>query len=342
MPTAPLPGALRMRALATEVPEQLLSGFQAGLELSSGLPRTTRTIFACGMGGSAIAPDLVRSLTDSETDVHLHVSRSPDLPASATHDSIALLLSYSGNTWETLAAYDAAARRKTGRLVVASGGELAARALRDGVPHLPVPAGMPPRAAVGHFLGGLLGLLDGFFPESNESRVKAACRKLVDRQKSFASASGEPARLARWLGSRALHVYAEEPFGGLARRWKTQVEENAKRLAYFDTFPELFHNAVVGWDAMTATERRRRALVLLESSELPAKVRSGTAFLERIVRRAPGSATRVRLEGDDRLEELLYGLSFADHFSLFLAERGRVDPLPIVALEQLKRFVARS
>src|SRR5580693_7461744 len=167
------PSAARMRGLAVDLPNQLESGFRSARELGGG-PRTARQAVVVGMGGSAIAADLVRSITDPETELPLGVTRGPTLPRSVGPETWAVFASYSGQTWETLSAYDEARRRGASLWTIGPGGELARRAERDGVPHLLLPPGLPPRAALGYMFGGLLGALDPFFPESNERRMRDA------------------------------------------------------------------------------------------------------------------------------------------------------------------------
>jgi glucose/mannose-6-phosphate isomerase len=342
MPHPAPEGLGHMRSLATQLPNQLRDGFTAAGELETVLPRTARHVYFAGMGGSAIAADLLRSLTDPEADLALEVGRGPGLPRSVGKDAVAVLASYSGGTWETLAAYDEAGRRGTRRFVLASGGELAHRAQRDGVPHLQLPPGLPPRAAAGYVLGGLLGLLDPFFPESNDERVHRAADRLESLQASYSSPRGPPAKLAGAVGHRTVEVYADHSLAALARRWKTQIEENAKRLAHFDEFPELFHNAIVGWDALPAAESARWAAVLLEWGHQPPSLGPGLAYFESLLRRRRVRIHRVTFDADDRLEALLAGISFGDHFSLFLAEAAGVDPYPIHAITRLKRAVERA
>ena len=342
MPTVPDAPAVRMRALATELPTQLREGFRLGQEADARLPREAGDAVVAGLGGSAIAADLVRGITDTETPLLLQVARSPVLPKGAGKRTLAILSSYSGNTWETLAAYDAARRQGATRVVMTSGGTLAERAERDGVPAVIVPPGLPPRSAGGYMLGGLLGILDGYFPESNEPRVDAIANRLTERQAEYASDKGAPAKLARQIGKRVPQIYGDAPFGALARRWKTQIEENAKRLAHFDVFPELLHNAIVAWDALPAKDAARWAVIVLEGNGLHPSARAGMAHLGRLLRRKGVVAERLVFDSSDRLEALLEGVSFGDHLSLHLAALAGVDPLEVEAIVRLKGAVARG
>ncbi len=328
-----------MRALALETPATLVQGFRHGLEVSVPARTANPRVYAAGMGGSGIVADLARTLVASESGADLTVVRGFALPRAVGPGAHVLLTSYSGNTWETLRAYDAAGRADAARTVITSGGSLAERAEADGVPVLRVPPGLPPRAAIGHLLGGTLGVLDPLFPESNEARIAAVAARIERRIGRLASARGPPALLARSIGERLPFFYAESSFLPLARRWKHQVEENAKRLAVFDELPELMHNALVGWDATPKSAARRLAVVLLEWTEEDPTVRASARYLERLLRGRGVRTIKVPLAGEDRLEALLEGIVLGDLASLSLARQGKVDPLPVEAITRLKSTV---
>jgi glucose/mannose-6-phosphate isomerase len=331
---------LRMRSLAVELPTQLKEGFRLGRDAEARLPRAAQTAVLVGMGGSAIAGDLLRSVTDSETSLQLSVVRGSTIPRGAGKSSLVLLASYSGNTWETLAAYDAARRQGAACVAMTSGGTLLERAERDGIPLVLLPPGLPPRAAVGFQLGALLGLLDDHFPESNESRVEGIAARLSERQGAYASPKGAPAKLAKRLGSRTPQFYAEVGLAALARRWATQVEENAKRLAHFETFPEVLHNAIVPWNAIRRADARRWAVFAIEGAKLDPATSAGMAHFGRLLLKRGVLADRFVFDSEDRLEAILDAVSFGDHFSLHLAALDGVDPVEIVAIDRLKAAVA--
>jgi glucose/mannose-6-phosphate isomerase len=329
-------GLATMRALAATLPAALLDGYRHGRELALPAESGPVDVYAAGMGGSGIAAELARGILETETRIQLIPLRSPSPPPSLSARSRVFLLSYSGNTWETLRAYEAAGRARAFRIVLTSGGALAEAAARDHVPLLPIPSGFPPRAAVGHLFGGLLGVLDPWFPESNEERLRRITDRLPAVLGSYARPRGPADRIAAEVGDRFPFVYAESSFLGLARRWKTQVEENAKRLAAFDEVPELFHNALEGWAAISRADARRYAVLLLEWTGSSPIVRQSFRYLERLLRTKGVTVIRVPLGSDDRLEALVDGLSLGDHVSLFLADRDRIDPLPYDAITRFK------
>ncbi len=336
MPHAAPDGLHRLRALAAAMPSAFLEGFRLGRELSIPSESTPAPLYVVGMGGSGIAGELVRGLVDAEASGPLIVVRSPGLPAPVNARARVVVVSYSGNTTEALQAYDAAARGGAPRVVVTSGGALAERAARDGVPMLPLPPGRPPRAAVGSILGGLLGLLDPWFPESNDERVRRVAEGLRSYVAACARPRGPAARIAEAIGPRLPFLYADSDFAGVARRWATQFEENAKRLAVFDESPEILHNAVVAWAALSRREAGRLAVVqLLWDGARPPAPRLADAVRSLLAERGV-RVVRASLTGSDRLEAIVGGIALGDHVSLFLAERGGVDPEPVETIARFK------
>ncbi len=331
-----------MLSFVRTLPADLVEGFHAGQELRISNAGASAPLFAVGMGGSAISADLARSLVEAETTSTLVVVRGSDLPGAASSGTTVVILSYSGETREALEAYDLAGRRGARRTVVTSGGTLADRASADEVPALRVPAGRPPRAAAGWILGSLLGMLDPWFPGSNEARCEKAAQQLRSAMPRLAAPAGPAARLADQLGRRWPTVLAERSLTPLARRWATQLEENAKQSAAFDDLPEGLHNAVEGWEATRPSEAARLALVALTWDGQPAGIARAFRHVGNVARRGRIPYLRARLAPVDRLAALLYGLALGDLVSLELARRRGVDPSTVPAIVRARAALARS
>jgi glucose/mannose-6-phosphate isomerase len=317
-------------------PAQLRSGFAAGRALEFRWPRGVDRSVVSGMGGSAIGADLLCSLTDAETDLLVRPVREATLPRWVGPSTLALAVSYSGETDETLAAFDEAGRRGAPRLAVSSGGRLQERARMEGVPHLLVPPGLAPRAALGHLLGGLLGLFDPAFPASNRDRLDRASKALVAGAEELSQADGPTARLAARFGTRLPWICCSRDLAPVARRWTTQIEENAKRLAHWDVLPESMHNAIVGWDALRRSEAGRYFLIRLEGAGDDRGLRDQFEYLTSVLARKKVPAATVRFDATDRLERMLSAVQWGDYLSLAIARRSGVDPLPIEAILRMK------
>lgn len=333
----------RMRSYLAALPDQVGPGFRAGASLAeSALDRGPTPVWVVGMGGSGMAGDLASGVLGGEAGFSLGVIRGPRLPPALQEGGVVVLSSHSGETWEVLRAYEEAGRRGATRIVFAAGGQLRDRAERDRVPVFHLPPSQPPRTAVGSALGGLLGLLDAWLPTSNADRVARAVGRVRLQGTRFASSRGPAAALARALGRRTPIIYAEAELLPIARRWRTDIEENAKRLAISDEFPEAFHHAIVGWDALPRSEATRWGAIFLRWSGTGRSVDRGRAYLERLVRSRGAFARTVRLPGSDPLEYLLSGVVLGGYVSLFLSERVRSPPLATDAIDRFKATLATS
>ncbi|HEV2165988.1 MAG TPA: SIS domain-containing protein, partial [Thermoplasmata archaeon] len=220
----------RMRALAREFPRQLIEGYRLGSETPVRWPKGKRGALVAGMGGSAIAADLLDGVLRPEFGWPITTIRGAEIPKWPPDVPI-VLVSYSGNTSETLGAYESARATRARLVCVAAGGELARRADRDGHPNVRIPPGLPPRGALGWILGVLIGLLDPALPQTLSSRLVASAQRVDGRQREFASRHGGPAQLAHRVADRIPTILAWSGDLPVARRWQTQVEENAKRAA---------------------------------------------------------------------------------------------------------------
>ncbi len=180
-----------------------------------------------------------------------------------------LCSSYSGNTEETIACYEAAEALGAPRIVATTGGQLADSARRDGVPVIGLPAGLQPRAAVGYTftvaaeVAALVGAAPGIRTEIDSSA--AHLREAGNRLAELA------AELAERLEGSFPVIYGADLTTPVAVRWKTQINENAKLPAFASALPEADHNEIVGWGG--ARESGRLSAVFLEDRDQHPRVR---------------------------------------------------------------------
>jgi glucose/mannose-6-phosphate isomerase len=253
-----------------------------------------------------------------------------------------LCSSYSGTTEETLAAYDAAGETGAPRVVSASGGELAARARRDGVPVVPLPGGFQPRAAVGYsFVVALeLAALAGAAP-SVRAEVEAAAalaRELAAEWGPDADEDGAAQALARRLDGSVPIVAGPGLAAVAAYRWKCQFNENAKLPSFAAELPEAGHNEIVGW--AEASSFAPFAAVFLEDPGAGERAALRVALTADIVAGQATTVERVVPRGDTRVERLISLVLLGDLVSLYAAVLRGVDPLSIEPIDRLKAGLA--
>jgi glucose/mannose-6-phosphate isomerase len=330
-----------LRTIARMGP-MVVEGWQAG----AGVPRpptSPAVVVVAGMGGSAIGGDLLRALLAPAAPVPVVVVRDEGLPAFVGPRTLVFVCSYSGHTEETLAAYAAAEARGAAIIAVTSGGRLADRARADGHPVVHVGPDLQPRAALPLLLLPMVRVAAGLGlcgpDEPDVSRTRVLLDGLAGRWGPGVPSVENPAK--RLAG--ALHgvpaVYAASPVTEpVALRWKTQLNENAKRPAVWAVIPELTHNEVVGWEGPAG--RVPEAVVVLRDADDGARTEARVGAVRRLVGGRARAFIEVWSQGADRLERLLSLVLLGDFVSAYLALLAGVDPTPVPAIDQVKRLLA--
>lgn len=329
-----------MLAAVGALGSQCRAGYAEGAG-ADGLPdlADVRGVVCCGMGGSAVAGDVLRSVFRDRLGVPVEGNRSSELPEHAGPHSLVVASSYSGNTSETLAAFREATKRGCRSIVITSGGTIADEAVAAGVPVVPVPGGLQPRAALGWLACTALGALEaaGLLPpladdvaeaaDEVEARA-AACRPEVPAADNLAK------HLAEAIGERIPVIWGAEGIGAVAAaRWKTQMNENGKVPAWWSSMSELDHNEVVGW-----TEPFGRAHVVIalrHEAEDPETAARFPLSLE-IAADAGADTREAWATGRSALARLMSLISLGDHVSAYVAIRRGVDPTPVDVITRLK------
>ena len=328
-----------MLAHIRSMPDQLRQGDRAGRSVDPGEAR--RVAFA-GMGGSAIAADVFCAFARDRAQVPLEVVRGYEPPAYLGEGDVLVAVSYSGATEETLSAAQIALRKGCRLVAVTSGGRLRDLARAHGAATAEVPPGLPPRAAFGHLFGAIVGLARAWVPAEAAADLESAAGHLERLRASYDPEvpilRNRAKALARAIRGRTAVVYGPPPYGPVALRWKTQLNENAKVHAFAGTVPEADHNEIVGWSYDPAA-RRFVPIVLRDRDESPDMERRLDATREIIGRKV--KVHEVRQDGDTLLGRLLGTLLLGDYASLYLAILLGRDPTPTAPIDELKRRLAR-
>ena len=301
-------------------------------------------LVVAGMGGSAIGGALARAALGDHASRPILFARAYGLPGWTTPDTTVLCASYSGDTEETLACYEAAGALGARRIVVASGGRLGEQAREDGVPVIPVAGGFQPRAAVAYMTVAALEVaaLCGAGPRMGSEIDVAAehLEQLVEEWGPEGDEDGEAKRLARaLLGTVPLIAGASGLTAPAAYRWKTQLNENAKVPAFAHDLPELDHNELVGWTG--AGELARFAAVFLDDADVHPRVKARIELTRDLIApSAAGGTWVVQSRGRTTIERILSLVLLGDLVSLYLAVLRGVDPGCVELIESLKNRLA--
>ena len=292
----------------------------------------------CGMGGSGIGGDLASAILGDRATRPLRTVRDYALEPWAGADTLVLCSSYSGHTEETLACFEAAGIVGARRVAVTTGGALAEAARAENVPVIGVPAGMQPRAAVLYPAVAALecAALCGAAPPLHTELDAATTQleQLAERWGPDAPEDSLAKTLARQLQGSLPVIAGSGATAALARRWKTQLNENAKLQAFWSELPEASHNETCGWER--GAELAPFNAVFLTDSDQHPRLRHRIQLSCREVERAGGRAVVVESEGESRLERVLSLLLLGDLVSVYLAVLDGIDPTPVEAIERIK------
>jgi glucose/mannose-6-phosphate isomerase len=254
------------------------------------------------------------------------------LPSWATPEWTVLCSSYSGETEETLATLEAAEALGARRIVAGIGGPLVDRARATEVPVVGLPGIFQPRAAVAYMVvvAAEVAWLAGVAPRIH-TEIDAAAAFLTDQAEALQQQAREIAAL---IAGAVPVIYGSDLTAPVARRWKTQVNENAKFPAWWGSLPEADHNELLGWAGASGDERP--AAIFLEDRDQHPRVARRFELTSAAVQPTAGAVARVETAGETRIERLLWAVMLGDLVSLELARLRGVDPEPVEAIDRFK------
>ena len=284
-----------------------------------------------GMGGSAVSGDLLRVLNLGK--VSYHIFRSPQFPRWIGRETLTIFSSYSGNTSETLGAFHQALKSGVKILAVSSGGELEKITARRKIPFIKIPAGFPPRCAVGYLTFALVPLFHKMgwsrVPEKDIREAISAVRNVRRAKAKF---------LAGRMAGRFVHFYGASGFSEpVLARWRAQFAENAKTLTSSHLMPEMFHNEVQGWQYRGQRLEKRFAL-FLTSKEMSPQVERKMRRVQKMIRETGAGCVEIKARGRSLLARLFSVIALGDWTSYELARLNQVNPLDISKIENLKKI----
>jgi len=330
------------------LPSQLGFAYQLGLQHALPEWKDIRQVVIAGMGGSAIGADLLAAYVAPLASLPVFVHRDYGLRLFARgEETLVICSSHSGNTEETLDAFDAANKANCRLLAVTTGGELAKRAEENSAPIWTFNHIGQPRAAVGYSFGLLLAMFQrlGLIPDQVEAvdDAVASMKRSQRHLKAEIPAVHNPAkRYAGQLMGRWLTIMASGLLNPVARRWKTQLNEVAKAGANFEFLPEADHNTLAGtMNPDEVLNPHTMTLFLRAPSDHPRnRLRSD---LTRSAFMLEGMNTDyVDGRGDTPLAHMWTLILFGDYVAYYLAMGYGVDPTPVQALVDFKRSMAEA
>lgn len=306
--------------------------------------RKITNIVVAGMGGSALAAELIRVVARQDLDVPFEIIKGYSLPKYVDEHTLVIAVSHSGNTEETLECYARARLCGSQVAVVTSGGKLAEIAGQDNVVHIIVPAGAQPRMSIFHHLLAELSLLEhfGIVGRKYRSELAEARDWLRDESVNWHQEVPVQDNLAKQIALVAAGktpvIYGGEITAPFAYKWKISWNENAKNIAFCNQYPEASHNEFIGWsshpvdkpyvifDLRSRLERPR----LWERMELTDRLLSGMR----------PKAYAIELAGENYWQQAIWACTLADAASCYAAVLNGVNPTPVELVEKFKQALS--
>jgi glucose/mannose-6-phosphate isomerase len=321
------------------MPEQVSAAMTASAEVlqSASLPagNTIRSVVVFGMGNAALAGDVTAAYCADHASLPVTVCRGYEAPSFVGPETLALAVSFTGDTAETVAATTSAQERGAPVVVVAGGGALAELAASSDLPCFALPPSVPAsRAALGAMVPPILLTLAHLGVVPNVAPLlEAAVATIGRRRDGLLAPHNEAEEVARLIGRTIPLVYGSTGIAAAAAgRWKSQVNENAKTPAFAGVVPEVGHNEIAGWGQHGDITRQVLTLITLRHGGEHPGVAGAFASVVEATDEVMASIIPVWGGGEDDLTRFFDLALFGDFVSLHMAGREDIDPGPVPAL----------
>jgi len=305
-----------------------------------------QTIIVAGMGGSAIGGDLLKDWLKPRIAIPIEVCREYSLPKYANRKTLVLIISYSGETEESLSIFLEAIRRRCTVACISAGGILSEFAEKLDIPLLHIPFGMPPRAALPYLFVPQIVLMENLgLTTSVNSEISEAVKIL--NQISEENSPDKPLKynlsksLAASINGTIPFVYGIGAFQAVAHRFKTQLNENSKVPAKWEAFPELDHNEIVGWEGAQKVAKCCSVILLRDKDEAKG-IKERIEATEELLKKSSLKTFDVWSRGEGSLAKMSSLICFGDFVSIYLALIRKIDPTPVKTIGLLKDKIKAS
>lgn len=330
------------RRMIVESPLQFREGFALAQGVS--VPGTFRSIMISGMGGSALPGnlfriylnDLFRTEQPHDQPLAIYQNRSYSLPPESFHECLNFICSYSGNTEETIASFEEALKNNLPCIALSAGGKIEEMAKANGVPHvkLPIPyENFQPRVGTGYFFSVMFQIL------VNQGLVRDTTATLLEEAEALsqrmAALEEQGKELAKKLAGKTPIIYTTAKYKSVAMVWKIKFNENAKTPAFWNFFPELNHNEMVGW---TLPQGKFFVLMLRDAGAHPQNLKR-IDITAALLRKQGVEVEILDMEGGSVYSRVFTNIALGDFTSYYLALEYGQDPTPVAMVEDLKKML---
>lgn len=337
-----------MLDLILHFPDQVKDAVEIGEKAKLAQPgQQISQILVVGMGGSAIGGNILQKLFTASGTIPCNVIRDYRIPAWANQNTLVVVSSFSGNTEETVSAYESAISKGCSFVVCSSGGKVLEIAKKEKHPFIQIPGGRPPRTALGYLLFPVLvhfvkwGLIKSSLIDYTE--LYSLLTEMAIENDPIKQDDNKAIVMARACMQHIPIFYTSSEMAAIGMRWKGQICENSKILAYNNFFPEMNHNEIVGWQRVAAMELNQKVTVFfLRDRDDHPRVQKRMNIVRELIGQSQTPVYEVDSRGEALLTRMFSLIYLADFVSYNLAMLCGEDPTPIKNIDYLKSSLAQD
>lgn len=318
--------------------QQLEEAFDIGKK--SSLNKTNKTlenVIICGLGGSGIGGVIASQVIENYSNIPVIVHNTYSLPKFVGENTLVIISSYSGDTEETISSLEEALKRNAEIACISSGGKVTKIAVKNNLNLIPVPVGNPPRAMLTYSLTQLFFILNNYeliYDEFEKNLINTI--SLLNNE--VENIKLEAKKITEIVKNKTILIYTDASFGGVGTRFKQQINENSKALAFSNVVPEMNHNELLGWTGGNDSF----AAIFLRNKTDNERNQFRMEICKEIISGKTKSVVEVFSKGNSTIENVFYLTLITDWISLYLANEYEVDSIEIRVIDRLKNELSNK
>jgi len=325
-----------MLKVINSFPEQIKEAYSFGKNIL--LKGNLTQIFICGMGGAGISGQLIETYFRMlKIKIPVYTVTDYTLPDYTDKNSIIFIVSYSGNTEESISCYKEALKRNLNIIIITTGGKLEEYSRINRLPCILVPKGYQSRNALAYLFFPILRILENakIINDNNED-VKNLIDNLKKNQSNFDRIGYD---ISLKLFGKLPLIYASSNFYSIAYRWKCEINENTKIPAYCSKFPELDHNELVGYMNFNKLNVPIHIVILQDQDDHRRTIKR-MEITRKLIKEISNDGvkfTEITIRGDSILTKMFTTIYIGDLVSYYLALNYATDPSSVEVIDKFKK-----
>jgi len=324
-----------MKQVIIDSPNQL----KTGLELAENIKVSGdfKNVIICAIGGSALPYNILTSIIKTTIPIFIH--RDYNLPELASADSLIICISYSGNTEEGLSSLQEAINKNFKVISIATGGKFEEMSLANNIPFVKIPLGIQPRSATGYLFSALTKVL------INCGIIKDISFEIMDLASDLRDINLElekqGKKLSKKIANKIPVIYSSNQFKVISRIWKIKFNENSKIPSFFNYFPELNHNEMVGFTGIKKLGAKNFAVLILQDENDNERIKKRMKLTANIIKKQKVKVEFIDIKKGSMMFKIFSTLLLGDWVSYYLALSQKIDPSPVKLVEDFKKQMAK-